>query len=145
MGSAVRFRLASVSLIAVLLAACSLLPPPAGIQVTIPATLDVRALPVTVVDHAGIVREAGPADRLDVVETDAIVQAIPGREDAVLLTWMGGACDDRAIVTIDRDGDRFTVAVDTQSSATACSAVGIFRTLMLTLIEPVGAGAFASS
>jgi hypothetical protein len=141
----VHFRLASLMFAAVLVAACSLLPPPAGIQVTIPAAPGVQALPVTVVDHVGIVRNAAPADRPDDLDTRAVVRAIPGREDAVLLTWIGGDCDDRAIVTIDPDGDRFKVTVEARSSATACSAVGIIRTLMITLTRPVGADAFVSS
>lgn len=51
-----------VALLAALLAGSSWLPPPAGIQLTITARQDVRALPVIVVDNAEIVREATPAE-----------------------------------------------------------------------------------
>ena len=134
-------RLGSV-LVLTLLASCSLLPPPAGIQVTIPAAQGVPALPVTIVDHASIVRGAAPAGRTNDVSSDTTVHAVAGRDDQVLLTWIGGACDDRAIVTIDRDAGRYRVSVTSDSSATACSAVGIFRTLLLDLTEHVGADAF---
>jgi hypothetical protein len=70
---------------------------------------------------------------------------VPGREDAVLLTWIGGACDDRAIVTIDRDGERYRITVEAQVSAKGCRPVGIIRTLLLTLTEPVGSDAFEPS
>ena len=134
-----------VGLVVALAAGCSLLPPPAGIQVTIPATPDIPALPVTIVDHAGIVSDAAPGEPANDVGSGTIVRAIPGRDDMVQLTWIGGACDDRAIVTIDPTADRYRVSVQAQSSAMACSAVGIIRSVALTLNEPVGAGVFEPS
>lgn len=136
-----------VGLIAVVLAGCSLLPPPAGIQLTIPATGEVRALPVTVVDHAGIVRDAAPGELPDKVVAgpgtwEASVQAVAGRDDAVLVTWVGGSCDDRAIVTIDETGGRYAVTVRTESSATECDAAGRFRAVLLSLVGPVAPDAF---
>jgi hypothetical protein len=140
----VRFRLAGAMLVTALAAGCALIPPVSS-QVTIPATQDAAALPVTIVDHGGIVREARPDARPDDVASRTSVHAVPGREDAVLLTWIGGACDDRAIVTIDRDVGRYRVTVEAQSSAKGCRPVGIIRTLLLTLTEPVGSEAFESS
>jgi hypothetical protein len=135
-----------VALIAVALAGCSLLPPPAGIQLTIPATGEVRALPVTVVDHAGIVRDAAPGELPDEgpggVGPGTSVQAVPGRDDAVLVTWVGGSCDDRAIVAIDETGGRYAVTVRTESSATGCDAAGRFRAVLLSLVGPVAPDAF---
>jgi len=137
-------RRAILALVVGLLAGCSLLPPPAGMQVTIPAMPEVSALPVTIVDHAGIVREAAPGEGPNDISTTTI-RAVPGRDDAVMLTWMGRDCVDRAIVTIDPIADRYRVTVDEQSSASSCSAVGILRTLVLQLTEPVGADAFGTS
>ena len=137
-------RSLGVALIAALLAGCSLIPPPAGIQITIPATGDVHALPVTIVDHAAIVRDAEPADIPNDIPWETAVHAVPGRDDAILLTWMGGDCDDRAIVTIDQNGARYDMTVKAQSSAMGCSAIGVFRAVRLTLTEPVGPDAFAS-
>ena len=136
------------ALVVALVAGCSVLPPlppPAGIQVTIPASESAKALPVTVVDHAGIVRAAASAARVNDDASDTTIHAVPGRDDAVLLTWIGGACDDRTIVTIDRAEPGFSVGLETQSSAGVCSAVGIFRTIVLELTEPVGADAFVLS
>jgi len=73
---------------------------------------------------------------------DTTVQPIAGRDDAVLLTWIGGACDDRAIVSVDADAGSYGVTIDSPSSAMSCSAVGIIRSLVLELTEPVGADAF---
>jgi hypothetical protein len=140
----VLFRLAAALLVAALLAGCALFPP-MGMLVTIPATRDAAALPVTIVDHGGIIRAARPDAHPGDVESRTSVQAVPGREDAVLLTKIGGACDDRAIVTIDPDGDRYRVTVEGQTSAKGCRPVGIIRTLLLTLTEPVGVDAFAPS
>jgi hypothetical protein len=127
-----------------LVAGCSLLPLPAGIQLSLPAAGDVGPHPVTVVDHAGIVRAAtpggpttgpgaGPGPAFDLV---------PGRDDQVLVTWIGGECDDRTIVTIDPDAGRYRVHIDPQSSATSCSAVGVIRTVLLTLDQAVAPDSF---
>ena len=129
---------------AVLLAGCSMLPPPAGIQLTIPATSEVRALPVTVVDIVGIIREATPttlgipAD----LSTGTTVLAVAGRDDAVVVAWLGGACDDRAIVTVGEVGDRYQATVESRSSAMGCSAAGIFRAVLMSLTRPLGPYAF---
>lgn len=73
------------------------------------------------------------------------MQAVAGRADAVVLAWMGGACDDRAIVTIEQAGDRYRVTVESQTSAMGCSAVGISRAVLLSLTQPVGPDAFDAS
>jgi len=136
-------RSLGVVLVAVLLAGCSLLPPPAGIQLTIPGRQGVPALPVTVVDHVGIVREATPAEIPPAyVSGETTVLAVPERGDAVLLVWMSGMCIDRAIVTIDRLGDRYRATVDAQSSALGCSTVGVPRAIELSLTEAVEPDAF---
>ena len=127
-----------VVLVTALLAGCSLLPPPAGIQLTIPARQDARALPVIVVDNAGIVREATPAEIPADFSGEATVQALAGRVDAVVLVWMGGGCDDRSIVTIDQAGARYRTTVESRTSAIGCSAVGVFRAVLLSLAQPVG-------
>ena len=138
-------RTLGVAFVAVLLAGCSLFAP-SGIQVTIPAGSGTRALPVTVVDHAGIVAGAGPAQAAAPQDwSRGEVQAVAGRDDAVLVTWVGGSCDDRAIITIDADGDRYTVVVESRSSAMGCNAMGIFRSVFLTLSRPTRADAFTMS
>jgi hypothetical protein len=74
------------------------------------------------------------------------VVAIPGRDDAVLVSWVGGSCDDRAIITVDATGDRYTVAVESQQAVgLGCDAAGHFRSIVLTLNEPTPADAFAMS
>jgi hypothetical protein len=134
-----------VAVAAVLLAGCSLLPPPAGIQLTIPAGEEVRALPVTVVDNAGVISEATPVENPVGFSGQTTVQALDGRDDAVVLAWMGGACDDRAIITIEQTGDRYRATVESQSSAISCSAVGVSRAVLLSLNQPVGPDAFDAS
>jgi hypothetical protein len=136
-------RLGNV-LVAAMLVGCSLTPP-AGIQLTIPERQGVRALPVTVVDHAGIVRDATPAEIPLDFPGETNVQVIPVRGDAVLLAWIGGGCDDRAIVTIDAAGDRYRATVEAPSSAFGCTAVGISRAVLLSLVEEVEPDAFEAS
>jgi hypothetical protein len=141
---------AALVLIAVVAAACaapppsaSPSPPRAGIHVAIPALgPGVQALPVTIVDHAGIVRDAGPGPVMTDVTSDTTVRAVPGVDDAVILTWLGGACDERVIVTIDPDGPQYRVTLRSDTAATTCPAVGIPRSLLLGLDEPRPAAAF---
>ncbi len=138
-------RRLGVAVVAVLLASCSVFAP-SGIQITIPAGNGTRALPVTVVDRAGIVAGADPA--LAAAPQDwsrGEVQVVPGRDDAVVVAWVGGSCDDRAIITVDPDGVRYMVTVESQTSAMGCDAVGIFRRVVLTLTKPTGADAFSMS
>jgi hypothetical protein len=138
-------RTLGIGLAATLLAGCSLLVPQ-GIQTTIPAADGNRALPVTVVDHAAIVAGVGPARAAAPQDWGrGEVQSVGGRDDAVLVSWVGGSCDDRAIITIDPDGDRYTVTVKAQSSAMGCDAAGHFRSVVLTLTRPTGADAFSMS
>jgi hypothetical protein len=138
-------RVLAVVAVTIVVAGCSMLPPPAGIQLTLPAVVDepgVPPVPVTVVDHAGIVRDAAPAERSDTLSGDTGVAAIQGQSDAVLFTWLGGECLDRAIVTIDAAGAGYRVTVDEPSSAMGCSAVGVIRTIRLGLTKPVPPEAF---
>jgi hypothetical protein len=137
-------RTLGVTLFAALLAGCSALPPP-GIQVTIPAKQDVRALPVTVVDNTGIVLEVSPAAIPAGFNGVTRVEVVAGRDDAVVLAWTGGACDDRAIVRIDRAGNRYQAKVESQTSPLGCTAVGIFRAVLLSLTGPVGPDDFEAS
>jgi hypothetical protein len=130
---------------AAMLAGCSLLPPLAGIQITIPAHQDVPALPVTVVDDAGVVVEAATADIPEGFLGETSVEPVAGRDDAVVLAWMGGECDDRAIIKIQPAGNRYRATAESPSSAMGCSAVGVFRAVLLSLNKPVAAEAFDAS
>ena len=133
-----------LGVMAILLAGCSLLPPPAGIQVTLPAAPEVAALPVTVVDTAAIVRHAGPADDGPSDLSSTSIDGIPGRDDAIRVAWLGGQCADRATVTVSALDGRYRVTVEEHSSATACSLAGVRRSILLELIAPIGADAFGT-
>jgi hypothetical protein len=135
-------RRLSIAAVAALLAGCSMLLPPAGIQLTLPPVGDLGPHPVTVVDHAGILRAAAPGNPPNGFEPGVAIQAVTGRDEAVLLTWIGGECDDRSIVTIDPAGGGYRVHVDMPSSAMGCSAVGIPRSVLLTLDRAVEAASF---
>jgi len=119
------------------------LPSPGGLDVTLPALgPGLAALPLTIVDHGAIVRDGVPVDSTSDTFDTRIV-AVPGRDDAVLLQWLGGACDERVVVTIAQPDTRhYRVAVDTQRADVTCPAVGIPRALLLELVKPVPVAAF---
>jgi hypothetical protein len=138
-----------LALTLVLIAGCSVIPV-AGIPVTLPAAGDLGPHAVVVADHAGIVSAAAPGGNPAPGEANIVdgpgpgFAAVPGHPDQLLVTWLGGECDDRTILTIDPDADRYRVHVEPQSSAMGCSAVGVIRTVLLTLNQAIAPDRFES-
>ena len=84
----------------------------------------------TMVDaRSGLVSEAG-----DVI-TDIAVTNLPSDPNAVVLTWVGGPCDTRHVLTIGPDGRTMTM------SAEACQgdSLGVTRVLVIRFEGPVPA------
>lgn len=129
-------------IVVAVVAACSLLPLP-GIETTIPARPDTPALRVVVVDHTGIVAGVTPVDVPPPQDwSTGAVRAVAGRDDAVTVSWVGGSCDDSAVLTLDPDGDRVRLTIETRMSAAGCDAVGHFRGVQLNLARAVDEAAF---
>ena len=104
-------------------------------QLTFPGNdsgpLAIAPLPVELIDHARIVidfREGEPTPG----GPAAGATALAGNAKAVVVTWIGGACDDH--VSIDLDGSQnaphLTIAT---SSADGCRLLGVGRSVVIDL------------
>lgn len=100
-------------------------------DVTFPAenqTLTIEPLPVSLVDNSGLVsgfRLASPNPNWP-----EGVQAVPGDQTALVITWVGGACDQAVSMTSDGASNALRVAVKT-SSVGGCRLLGVGRGLEL--------------
>jgi hypothetical protein len=94
-------------------------------------------LPVTVEDRSG--------------QLLAVAAALPGQFNLeagvagggepsdIVITWMGGQCDDRAHVAVDAKNGIYTI-VETTESARSCTLGGFLRTVTLRFSGPVRPG-----
>ena len=109
---------------------------PRAIDVRFPAQGDIAALPIRVSDRPGVIRSVSIAAADPGREG---VNAVPGRDDALYLQWIGGMCDRGAEVMVDRVGASLLITIRTQRDFGGCRMAGIYRTLLLELMEPVDA------
>ena len=113
------------------------------LQLTVPGRGErSEPLPVTLIDRTGSV--AG----LDVVPEnfegafDRGVSPVPGRPAAIVMQWIGGACDEGATVTLeDRQGSMW-LTVETTGSGHECILIGIGRFMVIRFYLPVDASRF---
>jgi hypothetical protein len=97
---------------------------------------------VNVSDASGRVRdvEFDPADAV----AGGGVRAAPGKPNALDVPWTAGACDRTTDITIASLGAALEIAVTIQrDDAKPCEAIGILRTIRLTLDQPIDPGLVA--
>jgi hypothetical protein len=139
---------ALLALIVLVGQACTIGPSRAGDPRTLEVAFEpgelTKRLPVRLVDHTGLVTSmvvAGPA--LDQVELLAVWNP-PGRPDALLVQWLGGACDSSVALEFDRTEAGFGLTIHTeQQLVLGCVAAGISRTVRLDFSADVDAGTVA--
>ena len=103
---------------------------------------DISELPFRVADHTGLMRGVSVVDPGDVDET---VSQVPGRDDAIYVTWLGGMCDRRVLVDFDGTVNGYAVNIKTERNFGGCVLAGIRRKLMFEFTEPVDASAVSVS
>ena len=102
----------------------------------IPATADLPPLPFRVTDQTGLIRA------LAVVEPDGVpegVSGVPGRDDALYLAWLGGACDRLAMVVFDHRVGGHAFTITTERDFGGCQLVGYPRSLVIEFTQPIDA------
>ena len=70
----------------------------------------------------------------------ATVTADPGTDRALVVSWMGGACEIKAEVGFWREGDAYRLSVVHEARSalgSGCSLGGITRAIRITLSSPV--------
>jgi hypothetical protein len=128
-------RIALAIALAGTLAACG----PSGrlFHTTLPSGDGWRALPVTLGDQTDLVVgiEPGPIDPFPDVDPD--VRADPADPKALIVAWLGGACEDESVVVLHRGGGRYDMAVSSRGGLGSCPMVGIHRAIRIRTSEPV--------
>lgn len=97
------------------------------------APLHVAPLPMALIDRSGLVqalRVAGPGPGGQGWRDG--VAAVPDNPTRLVLTWVGGACDDRVSMILDGTQSSMQVAINTTATG-GCRAVGIGRSVELDL------------
>jgi hypothetical protein len=79
---------------------------------------------------------------MQVALTDAFESGVtnpPGRQDQLIVTWLGGLCDEHAHVRLEAV-DPLTVRVSLRTErADSCLLAGVTRSVILDLAEPMAA------
>jgi hypothetical protein len=133
-------RLAPLALLALLLAGCD--PWPASFSAAFPATNETGTIalaeePVYVYDPSGTVAGIAIAD--PEVSTLGVHGGGHIEGDALILEWIGGACESRVYIIVGLDGEGYRARIHPEPSLLGmlgCPAVGIGRAVRLQLREP---------
>jgi hypothetical protein len=117
-------------------------PGPRAIDGVFPATGELPQLPFRVADRTGGVRAVSLGDPNDPLEG---INPVPGRDDALSVIWIGGMCDRRVLVTLDRAADGMDLHVATERDFGGCLMAGILRHLVIEFTGPVDASTVSLS
>ena len=110
-------------------------------SIVIPGQGRAQPLPVEIDDQAGIVSsiELNGADRPPLEP----VVALAGDPAAIAVTWTGGLCDTATRLTITSEPPGIRITETTTVRPGGCRLVGIYRTLLFRLAEPIPVEAIA--
>lgn len=131
---AVALRIAALAVIA--LVALGALLPARGLSVVLRGGEggEYPGLPITIVDRGGIV--VGVEEATVDFGTDPITSP-PGRPNAIVYQWVGGACDRDGRIDIDRTDGSITLLRIVEETGTSCTLQGIGRSIVIEFREPV--------
>ena len=98
------------------------------------------SMPVTLGDTTGLVVSIEPIDLDTWPGDDPMVTVDPANPNALLLSWMGGACEDETVVGFWPVDDRYGMYVAPRGGPAifgGCPAIGLLRAVRITLSAPV--------
>lgn len=116
------------------LVAASCLLPTRRLETRIEANGPIAGLSVVVEDHTGLVLSVAP----EVPPGDGI-ENLEGQPDVLVVTWLGGKCDQTTTFVLRRVGDGFEVAGQTLQDPGPCLLAGVTRSIGMYLAVPVAA------
>ena len=124
-------------LFAIAVVACG---PPAGrlFHTTLTTPDGSHSLPVTLGDQTDLVVGIEPGPTEPFPNDEPSVRTDPADPKALIVTWMGGACEDESVVVIHPNSDGYDMAVSPRGGLFAsCPAFGISRAIRITTSEPI--------
>jgi hypothetical protein len=86
---------------------------------------------VSVLDRAGIVRAVEVDD--GPWAADDGISLVDGRPGVLSVSWLGGACDTGAELTIEALADGFRLVLETRVEPGGCRLIGISRRVLIVL------------
>jgi hypothetical protein len=91
-------------------------------------------LPIALLDLTGLVVEIS-----EVPPNAAFTEGIVGAEDgrALVYTWVGGSCDLRVLLTLERSAMGFRLLTRTDVTGQMCDMLGVTRQVAIRLSEPI--------
>ena len=97
------------------------------------------AVTVTIDDQAGLVTGVAEATVEDVAAMSArdSFAAVPGRRDAIVYQWVGGACDRAATIHVSLSGSQVELRREDMVTGNACLMIGITRAVVIEFREPL--------
>jgi hypothetical protein len=103
-------------------------------------------MPVALGDQTGIVTAIEPALGDSSARTEPLVEPDPADAKNVLVSWIGGACDNDVALSLQRSGSTFALHLDVHGKlGLGCPAVGLIRGLRIRFSEPIRADAINPS
>jgi hypothetical protein len=126
-------RAAVIALLGLTLGACLL--PASQLTTVVPGQGVVNDLPVTLEDRTGLVRALGPAQPGQFNIRDGVKAGDDPSQ--LVVTWLGGSCDQATHLTFEARGDRYAVVERTDRAAGLCDAGAAVRTVTFGLTGPI--------
>ena len=123
-----------LAVMVLVLVAASCMLPARRLETRIEANGPIAGLSVVVEDHTGLVLSVAPA----VPQRDGI-ENLRGRPDVLVVTWLGGMCDQSTTFVLRQVGDGFEVAGQTLQDPGPCRLSGVTRSIGIHLAVPVAA------
>ena len=129
-----RHPFVSIVAVGVLLAGCSLTA--RKFDLSFQAEGGRPALPVVVVDEAGLVELVAPVRSNPPPVIPRGMSTMEASPNAVFVFWTGAECEERATITVS-GSDHLTIAVAITSNPDFCGVSGIRREVLIQLTRPV--------
>jgi hypothetical protein len=103
-------------------------------------------LPVTLGDQTDLVVGIEPTDADESGGLAPLVKADPTDPNALIVSWLGGLCDNDAAVSFQPSGSGYTLHLDVHEKlGLGCPAAGLLRGLRIITSEPIPIDSIAAS
>lgn len=113
-------------------------PGPRAIDGVFPPIGDRPPLPFRVIDETGLIRALAVVNQDDLQDG---ISRLPGRDNAVYVQWLGGACDRLAVLAFEHRVDGHAFTLTTERDFGGCRLVGFQRSLVIEFTQPIDASA----